>query len=444
MNFYLLHYIILMMVFPLFSDLLIVDGAPEKKYCIIVDAFSSGKYYAPYFKNKGYSCIHIQTNPNLPYKILSEDFEVLIPYQGDFQELLSFLETFPIEFILPGSEPGVEFAEELGIALNLFLNEPGSGEKCRNKYLTGEVLQNHGIRSIKQAKINHPDQAIEWLKLHDCLPVVVKPIDSAGADGFHLCKNRDEVVIAIESLLKATTVFGKSNSEVLIQEYVEGDEYIVNTVSYNSLHYVQSFMKYEKRETPEGGLIFETYSLVEPSEFHQSKEIFEYAFTVLDTLGIKYGPAHIEIVLTQKGPILIECNGRPHGHSFPEALMMECLGQTQIELSTLALMNPDEFFMRIKEPFHIYKHMTVVELIALDEGKIEAIQFLDQIEKLPSFYQFRTHYKTGDYMSKTIDLSSSPGDVFLRSENRDQIQEDIKKIRNWEAKGLFKILKEVN
>lgn len=417
---------------------------PEKKYCVIVDAYSSGKYYAPYFKDKGYSCIHIQTNPNLPYEIISEDFEVLIPYQGDFQGLLASLEIFPIEFIVPGSEPGVEFAEKLGIALNLFLNEAGSGENCRNKYLTGEVLQNHGIRSILQAKIDHPDQAIAWLKLHDCLPVVVKPIDSAGADGFHLCKNIDEVVIAIESLLKASTVFGKPNSEVLIQEYAEGDEYIVNTVSYNSLHYVQSFMIYEKRETPEGGLIFETYALREPSECPQSKEIFEYAFAVLDTLGIKYGPAHIEIVLTQKGPVLIECNGRPHGHSFPETLMMECLGQTQIELSTLALMNPDEFFRRIEEPFRIYNHMTVVELIALEEGEIEAIQFLDEIEKLPSFYHFRTHYKPGDYMNKTIDLSSSPGDIFLKSENQDQIQEDIKKIRNWEAEGLFKTVKGVN
>ena len=32
----------------------------------------------------------------------------------------------------------------------------------------------------------------------------------------------------------------------------------------------------------------------------------EYAYRVLDAVGLQYGPCHTEIMLTERGPILVE------------------------------------------------------------------------------------------------------------------------------------------
>ena len=38
-----------------------------------------------------------------------------------------------------------------------------------------------------------------------------------------------------------------------------------------------------------------------------------YTFGVLDALGIKHGPSHGEVMLTNTGPCLVEMNCRTHG-----------------------------------------------------------------------------------------------------------------------------------
>ncbi len=412
----------------------------QKEVCLVVDGISTGKYYPSQFAKMGYSSIHVRSRSiGLTQNFCPgpNDYKICLENSNDLNSLVKSLENRRIACVVPGSELGVELAEELSIALHLPSNPAGTGSRCRNKFLTGETLRENGIRSAAQGKIKNKEEAYHWIKAYGSWPIVVKPLDSAGADGFHLCQNADEVMRALDSILGANNLFGSVNREALIQEYLVGDEYIVNTVSQDASHYIQSFMIYGKREDANGRLIFETYSLLRPSECPHAEEIFEYARNVLDVLQIRQGAAHLEIVQTAKGPLLIECNARPHGHSFPEQLMQECLGQSQIELTALALLDPAIFKEKTRAPYRVRKYMMAVHLISQHEGEVEEIRFLDNIEKLPSFYLHRIFCQPGCSIKRTVDLLSSPGDVFLCSENRMQIEEDLRKIREWETRGIF-------
>ena len=56
----------------------------------------------------------------------------------------------------------------------------------------------------------------------------------------------------ITELFKKTNRFGFENTELLIQERINGEEYIVNTVSCEGIPRVTTVWKYNKIKTSEG------------------------------------------------------------------------------------------------------------------------------------------------------------------------------------------------
>lgn len=51
----------------------------------------------------------------------------------------------------------------------------------------------------------------------------------------------------------------------------------------------------------------------------------------MDALGIQHGPGHGEVIVTNTGPVLVECGARPHGAEgtfIP--LARDCFGRDQV------------------------------------------------------------------------------------------------------------------
>ena len=67
---------------------------------------------------------------------------------------------------------------------------------------------------------------------------VVKPVEGAGSDGVSICNARDEVRAAYRAFEGTKNVLGLDNYEVLLQEFLAGTEYVVDTVSLDGLHKV--------------------------------------------------------------------------------------------------------------------------------------------------------------------------------------------------------------
>src|SRR5262249_15389816 len=63
-----------------------------------------------------------------------------------------------------------------------------------------------------------------------------------------------------------------------------------------------------------------------------------YVRDVLTALGIRYGPAHTEVMLTAAGPCLIETGARLNGADAPE-LCRDCTGQDQVALTVEACLD---------------------------------------------------------------------------------------------------------
>src|SRR5438132_476192 len=95
----------------------------------IVDPYSSGAMLAPELVKHGCECVAVLGTSEVPSIFRSSyqpaDFMEVIHHDGNIESTVASLRTQDIRFVLAGSEPGVELADELSERLGL----PSNGTK---------------------------------------------------------------------------------------------------------------------------------------------------------------------------------------------------------------------------------------------------------------------------------------------------------------------------
>ena len=218
--------------------------------------------------------------------------------------------------IVPGNERGVVLAARLSHELGLLSNSIENLDAITLKNEMHNRLAQKGLRSIKEKVIHSLDEALEFYDSENLKEVVIKPTYSAGSASVRICLNREEMIDSINQLFDEANYYGDELEELLIQERINGIEYIVNTVTHKGIHRVTLVWKYNKVKTSEGAIVYDSCETVNELSLGEA-EMVEYAYKVADALEIQYGPVHGEYMIDEKGPVLIEVNCRPCGGSMP-------------------------------------------------------------------------------------------------------------------------------
>jgi len=210
---------------------------------------------------------------------------------------------------------------------------------------------------------------------------------SSASDGVFLCRSEEELGGAIESNLGSTSVFHHAKEEVVLQEYLQGAEFVVNTVSLNGQHRVLDMWQADK--VVDGTqILYGHQTLVTDSSQHA--DVVDFALRVLDAVGIAGGAAHLEVVRTPQGVRLIEVNARPAGHT-PRATRQR--GEDQVSALAGALARPDAFLERARQSPHYVldgndpELVMVVFLRATQDAEVHRTDLL-QLSRLPTFRRF--------------------------------------------------------
>ena len=401
-----------------------------EKFGVIVDGYSSGKYYPPEFKKYGVQCLHIKSRENIPSFITGcfcDSAYHATSVHKSTEETLSWIRTFgePL-FVIPGCEIGVNLADTLAAELELANANPIEMTSARrNKYLMLETLRNSGIRAIKQLHTRDVTDAYHWIENGGLtFPVVVKPLQSTSGEGFALCKSHEDVAKAFNRILSSNNLLNIENQSVLVQEYISGDEYVVDTVSAAGTHVVSDFLKYRKSFTEEGSTIYNASEFL-PRNHELAQTLSKYVFQVLDALKIINGPSHAEVMVDDSGPVLIEVGARPAGCMLDPGLIERIYGHSQLSLSAMSYCDPDQFICSIsKIKTELNSHMTLVFLSCLYEGYVQQVN-VEMVRSLQSFCKIDTHVKIGEFAKKTRNLSEAAAIVYLLHEDNRVIQRDV-------------------
>jgi biotin carboxylase/SAM-dependent methyltransferase len=413
---------------------------------VIVDGYSTGSFYMPLLKERGVPIIHVRSTPdtlnahitdiaNDSLKKNASFYTALVDGAQPIEKIAEELNRYQPAAVIPGCETGVELADQLAHFLKLPGNDFASSHARRDKFLMYEAVSNAGIHHLDYGRFTTLSPLLSWIKDKGKFPVVIKPARSAGADGLYICRSLVEATRAFANLIGAATIFGEPITAVIAQEYASGYEIVVNTVSCKGWHRVTDLWRYSKTETPDGRSVYDGVELV-PDFGEATDEILRYATAVLDALKISVGAAHIEIMVTADGPVLIECGARAMGGSFSQTLLRSCLGYTQLEMSLDAYLSPDTFRTRWDYPYTLRRYALFKFLSSVREGALDAIPGVTLLAGLPSVKggNFLACLESGE-VERTVDLFTSPADIYLCHEDRNVLLEDFTLIRELEKEA---------
>jgi len=426
--------------------------APGSPAVIVVDPYSSGRFLLYELQPRGVPIICVRSSlklgsfflqayeKNKGYFAATVDYSSLEQAMKDIQAL-----QWDVKAVFAGSEPGVETADLLAEALGLEArNSTALTQARKDKAAMQERLRECGVPAAEQLRSGNLPELLAWAKNRDRWPLVAKPTGSSGSDGIFFCQGPEDITMAHEELIGKMNPNGILNLELVLQEFLDGTEYIVDTVSHEGKHLCCAVWAYTKRKgTPWNPhcIVSEGNRLLPPSGEKQDL-LIDYTLKVLDAVGLRYGPCHTEIMLTARGPILVEVNARLHGLQGPSLIGMatgtskaayavDALldGGRQIQQRTAAAA-PSRFL------YPLQKHCYQIVLISPTQGylkvaiskSIEKLKLSSLVEVLPSVQQ-------GQWLNQTCDLNTAAGYVLLVHPSSQQIDKDAERLRAAEASG---------
>ncbi|MFF8837887.1 ATP-grasp domain-containing protein [Streptomyces sp. NPDC015130] len=399
---------------------------------VVVDAYTTGNLLPAAFAAHGVRLVHVQARRRVSTALPGPDlsrFAENVVYDGP--PALARLRALAPAFVIAGQDSGVALADRLSEELGLPTNGTALSAARWDKYATGDRLRERGLHCARQYKSADPADLVRRCKEWSDgarLPVVVKPVSSAGTDGVRICRTDAEIETAAAAVLAGPDVYGKPNTEVLVQSFLEGTEYIVDTVSRDGAHFVCGVWRYHKRLVA-GRPVYERDVLLAPDE-EPVPALLDYITLVLDALGIRHGSAHAEIIVTPEGPALVEIGARMNGNMNP-GLHRLCLGHDQATLTALAYLRPAEFVARRAGRVYTRLRPALVCHTSTDRsGRVTRIDTgaVRRIEALPAVHAVAVKLGVGDRLRPTTDLLSSPLRVFMTHPDPDVLEADVRAV----------------
>ena len=267
-------------------------------------------------------------------------------------------------------------AEKLGLVGNGTNTTLG----CTNKYEMRKKMKQAGVRvpGFIKVKQNEDNPEIEDMEF----PLIVKPTDRSGSRGITKIYKKQELKNAIE--ISAKQSFDK---EAIIEEYIEGEEYSCECISYNGEH---NFLTFTKKFTTGSPNFIETGHTQPsdiPEEYHE--EIKQEIFKALDALEIKNGASHTEFKVDKEGKCrIIEIGARMGG---------DCIGSDLVKIST------GYDFIKMVIDVACGKKPTLEKTT---KGQAVEIKFLFNENDLQELEKFKSKYPEKIYRISDIDMQN--------------------------------------
>lgn len=412
------------------------------KTAVVVDPYSTGALLAPILRDRGYQkLISIRSAPDLAQTLLASgqpgQYDLMIDYDGDFAALAARLAAEKVSLAAPGNESAVALTDQIADALGLRGNPLASSTARRNKHQMIEALHAAGLHCARQILAAEWSVAQAWLTAQDQWPVVVKPLDSASTDHVFVCAALAEAQAAFDSVMSSLNFCGRRNEAVLVQSYLDGVEYVVNTVSRDGRHYICDILESRKRSLNGSPLIYDFYRLLPPRGPVQ-EALRSYIVQALDALEIRNGGGHAELRMTAAGPALIEVGARGMGPLYSTTTMARGTGHDMAALIVDVLDDGRTFDRLVGQDYAINQHAMVVYLSSEVEGVAARLPIAEQLASgaLPSLVDWQLTTGVGRPVARTVDLVTVLGKIHLAHPDGTQVDRDYALLREWERTAV--------
>jgi biotin carboxylase len=372
--------------------------------------------------------------PHLAGQVRRGDFLACFEAEADLAPLADALtRAYQVVAVLVGSETGVGAADRLAALLRCPGNSSATTAYRRDKSAAAGRLAACGLRAPRQALCANAQEAARWANANG-YPVAVKQRDGAGAEGFRLCRSEEEVRATVAGSLDQVSYLGLPVQALLVQEYLRGTQYTINTVSWAGRHQVTEIWRQRTIYLPGEGVVFDFDELL-PRRGQTQDRLVEYTFACLSALGFEYGPGHTELMDTPAGPVLFDPAARLQG-GLDFDVVEQALGAGDSQLARLVRLvtRPADREEVLGREYVLDKSVRWLQLIAGRSGRVVETPLEAELRALPTCSALHLKVRPGDQLRRTVDLVTSPGELFLVG-GSEQVQRDWEAARAIEKRG---------
>ncbi|MBB1253726.1 ATP-grasp domain-containing protein [Streptomyces sp. OF3] len=213
----------------------------------------------------------------------------------------------PFDRVITTTEFAAESTGHVVDALGLPGVTEATARALKDKALTRELLDKHGLSPVRYRTVRSAGEAAEFLA-EVGERVVLKPADGVASLHIHLVETAEQAAKAWD-LLAAAEV-----RSVIAEEYLEGPVVSVDSFSHDGRHVPIGYSEYRMNDR------FVEWEVSTPSRVAvpHLDELRDLTVRFLDAVGLTEGPSHSEFVLTPKGPRVLESHARLAGSGAPE------------------------------------------------------------------------------------------------------------------------------
>lgn len=181
------------------------------------------------------------------------------------------------------------------------------------------------IKALKADHVESPwyfiiedDKQLQQQMSEITYPCILKPTDNAASRGVVLCNSAQE----LQNAFAYSRGYARAGA-VILEEYMVGPEVSVEVLTWEGIPHVLAVT--DKLTT--GAPHFVELGHNQPSRLPEDTvaKIKDVAVRAVKALGITCGPAHVEIIVTEDGPKIVELGARLGG---------DCITSHLVQLST--------------------------------------------------------------------------------------------------------------
>ncbi len=371
----------------------------KKDKAVIVIGLRSDENGIEFVRSRGYRVLFFNTSITLE-EALSVDVPVEIDLNDEelaVQKAIGLGQRFDIQAVYTLNEYRVPLAARMATVLGLpYGLSYEAALNCRNKKRTRKLLEQDKVGSAKFILVSTPEEALAALT-NFSLPVVVKPSNDAGSNLVARCDTPEEVWQAVEAIQRNSSnwVGQTLDSEILIEEYLEGLEFSVEACTSAGKTTVLAITA--KQTTPPPLAVEVGHSVPAPIPEADAAAIRQLVVDALAALGVTDTVTHTEVKLTLKGPKVIEVNARPGGDKIP-LLVKAVTGYDLRELSLhLALGGTLK-----NAPFYgVVAPSATVHFFAAEHSGGVKISNLETVASVPGLFMIHMDVYDGDTVEQT-------------------------------------------
>ena len=279
-----------------------------------------------------------------------------------------------------------------------------------DKFLMKERFELGGVPHARGRLISRVEEADDLV-----YPVIVKPRDNSGSRGVKLCRNREELKDSIVEALE----FSHLNS-VLVEEYIEGPEYSIESLHYDGESEVIQFTEKKTTEFPYNvELGHKQPALLTDG---QRVAVREIVAKIGSTLRFENCPSHTELKINDRGVFVIETSPRLGGDFITSTLVPLSTGiNMEDQLLNIALgESVDTKTGRVDKA-------AGVEFFHFPEGIVRSIDesVLSIVTMMPSIILVDLKLKAGDIVPQITSSLQRYGEFILADESYYRLNEDL-------------------